>query len=505
MSSQSEMPEEPLAAPIDVQVQWCGINYTVSVKADGHVGDLKRQTYELVGLPSKRQKHMDTTSKVLNDGYPLGSLPNPPSTDLVGLNNMVEAKIYKNHFHDTRPTCTVDATRDCITDFHGSKTRLSKGTYKVGSMVMDCLIKSYKPENRGDLLRSIRLMRGWKHPKVVVIENLYNEKGKTAPRLVLSNSIDGSLKGYIKAATRKHEDVISNADGTFTAFFKNMIIDLCIVLDETVKRKICPVNLSQENLYLKSIKNADPELKILFDNVAHLDGVVGKQQLTTLFDAIKVICTPNVHKHEGTQEFCNFLGNEARKFVGKNLSKTAAHYPISWTNEQKSKYLIDLMPSSADVRKAINECGISWPVDKDGNMSEELRTLKELVDKENEEIRKEKQPFEKEMSRLNNEMDKIEKEEKDEKIKIVRLAAIEDEFKKNEQAANEVRAERIWNYDVKYAHDLVRLARNLWKHFETLPWSIKSHFKNKEAILDALERWCPRVWFLMYNAVGLGC
>jgi hypothetical protein len=84
MSSQSEMPEEPLAAPIDVQVQWCGINYTVSVKADGHVGDLKRQTYELVGLPSKRQKHMDTTSKVLNDGYPLGSLPNPPSTDLVG-------------------------------------------------------------------------------------------------------------------------------------------------------------------------------------------------------------------------------------------------------------------------------------------------------------------------------------------------------------------------------------------------------------------------------------
>ena len=85
MASPSDMPTESSAGTTDIDVQWCGINYLVAVKADGSIRDLKRRTYELVGLPSKRQKHMGPKEYDVefSDDYPIGRLQQPPMTDLI--------------------------------------------------------------------------------------------------------------------------------------------------------------------------------------------------------------------------------------------------------------------------------------------------------------------------------------------------------------------------------------------------------------------------------------
>jgi hypothetical protein len=134
----------------------------------------------------------------------------------------VNLEIYKEYFHAMKPKCTMEATKDRHEDFNKSKSRLCKGKYKVGSMKIECLIKSYTASQKDDLLRSIDLMRTWSHPNLVRMENLYREK--TSQRLVILNDMDGSLEKYIKSSVQKNEDVISNADGTFTIFFKRMIL-----------------------------------------------------------------------------------------------------------------------------------------------------------------------------------------------------------------------------------------------------------------------------------------
>ncbi|XBJ21810.1 hypothetical protein VPH35_000298 [Triticum aestivum] len=141
MASPSDMPKEPPAATIQVQVQWCGTDYPVGVKADADIGELKRKACEVTGLPSKRQKHMNPKNKEYNDDHPIGLLQPPHMTDLISLNNKVAHDIYKDHFFGEKPTCSVKATKDRIVDFDGSRTKLYKGKYQVGSMEIQCLIK----------------------------------------------------------------------------------------------------------------------------------------------------------------------------------------------------------------------------------------------------------------------------------------------------------------------------------------------------------------------------
>jgi hypothetical protein len=155
----------------------------------------------------------------------------------------VAAEIYKESLHAIiKPICAVKATKDRLEDFDRSKTRLYKGTHKVGSMEMALLAKCNTASDKVDFLRSIELMWHLSHPNIGTMENLYKEKGNTTLRLVLSNNIDGSLEKYIKTSIKKEEDempntdnsftasikkegdAVSNADGTFTIFFKRMIM-----------------------------------------------------------------------------------------------------------------------------------------------------------------------------------------------------------------------------------------------------------------------------------------
>ena len=65
----------------------------------------------------------------------------------------------------------------------------------------------------------------------------------------------------------------------------------------------------------------------------------------------------------------------------------------------------------------------------------------------------------------------IQEKVKDEESRKAKLVMIEGKLNKK-QAVDKVRPEIIWNYKIIFPYDLVRLARNLWKHFDTYPSSI---------------------------------
>jgi hypothetical protein len=48
---------------------------------------------------------------------------------------------------------------------------------------------------------------------------------------------------------------------------------------------------------------------------------------------------------------------------------------------------MDLIHSTANIRKAINECGITWPMNGVGGICDELQDLNKLIDTENDNIK----------------------------------------------------------------------------------------------------------------------
>jgi hypothetical protein len=98
---------------------------------------------------------------------------------------------------------------------------------------------------------------------------------------------------------------------------------------------------------------------------------------------------------------------ETIKFIRKNLRKTAELYPIHGSNAQKAKYLMDLIHSTADIRKAINECGITWPTNGASGNCDELQDLKKVIGTENDNIKAANETIKSEILLLNKEKDNI--------------------------------------------------------------------------------------------------
>ncbi|CAM0884303.1 unnamed protein product [Alopecurus aequalis] len=497
------MADPPAPELTNVNVQWCGVNYDVGVAPAAKILGVKREICEEAGLPTKRQKITESelprwTTYEHKDDDDIDLLQFPYRTELVGWNENVGAQVYKEHYSDNKkPTCTIKATKKRLQYFDGSMSDLREGTYKVGMMSMTCLIKYYKAEDRDDLFRSIQLMRNWNHQNLVVMENMYNHKG--LPRLVLSNTITGTLDTCIKESKKtSEEDLILNSNGTFTIFFTNMILDLCGVLDQMIKRKLCPKDFNKKNLYFNN-ENDQLKLKMLFDKVDPLDVSYNDYQLKRLCKDLELICTPDASAEmdDGTQDFLSFLGNEAANFVGINLAKTAKNYPINWTQVQKSKFLIDIIPSSKADFKKINDCGIEWPLDENGDMCDELKQLRALVEEENDVRRKWNKPWEEANEEIKKENILIEAANKN---------LPPGQAKQEKRPLHILRVLIPWSYDTRFPHHLPMLTRNMWKHYPEFPLAIKQFFgSSRDGTLEALERWCGRkVWALMYNKVGLG-
>ncbi|CAM0885451.1 unnamed protein product [Alopecurus aequalis] len=497
------MADPPAPDLTNVNVKWCGVNYDVGVAPEAKILDIKRAICEEAGLPAKRQKLTESewprwmTISELKDDDDIDSLQYPYKTELVGWNEHVEAQMYKEHYTDRKkPTCTVEATQRRLRYLDGSMSDLRQGKYKVGRMTMDCLIKYYKAEDRDGLFRSIQLMRNWKHRNLVVMENVYSHKG--LPRLVLSKTIEGALEAHIKESKkRSEEDMILNSNGTFTVFFTNMILDLCGVLDQMIKRKLCPKDFTKKNMYFNKEKD-ERKLKMLFDNVDPLNNLYKDNQLKRLCKDLELICTPDASAEmdEGTRDFLSFLGNEAANFVGVNLAKTAKHYPINWTQAEKSKFLIDLIPSSKSDFEKINDCGIKWPLDENGDLCDELKRLRALVEEENDVRRKWNQPWEEANEEIKKENILIE---------AANNKLPPGQAKEEMRPLYDLRVLIPWSYDTRFPHHLPMLTRNMWKHYPEFPRAIKVYFGSRDGTLEALERWCGRkVWALMYNKVGLG-
>lgn len=149
---------------------------------------------------------------------------------------------------------------------------------------------------------------------MVVLQNIY----KVHPdyRLIIStSSFDGTLNGWLKHGEKNkiEENRILNMDGKFTPVFSRITLDLLDILDKMIRRKMCPKDLTVDNLYLKTV-NGQPQLKVFFD--------------------------------DGTKAYCDFIEKHGPDCIGKNLAKVAKFYPIEWNDEDKSKYLIDIFLST---------------------------------------------------------------------------------------------------------------------------------------------------------------
>ncbi|KAF7056699.1 hypothetical protein CFC21_064080 [Triticum aestivum] len=366
--------------------------------------------------------------------------------------NKPDLPLYSRYFSydNTNRSCSVKAIKlgkkkDFLSDFHEVPTAFFRGTYTVGSFTTDCLLKWYDAKDKHKVLSSLRLMSTWRHPNVVVLQNIY----KLHPdyRLIIStSSFDGTLNGWLKHGEKNkiEENRILNMDGKFTPVFSRITLDLLDILDKMIRRKMCPKDLTVDNLYLKTV-NGQPQLKVFFDDVEDL---------------------------RGTRVYCDFIEKHGPDFIGKNLAKVAKFYPIEWDDEDKSKYLIDIFSSTRDCNAALNACGIRWPRNEsEDDTCQELKTLKEMMERANIDNNK-------------------------------RKAALKLQGAEGRATANKIR-EYIWNCDIDYPNDLVRLVRNLWKHFSTYPHYIKTHLVGSQsAVLHKFEQWCPDVWTLIYNTVG---
>uniref|UniRef100_A0A8R7VFM3 Uncharacterized protein n=1 Tax=Triticum urartu TaxID=4572 RepID=A0A8R7VFM3_TRIUA len=448
-STDTDMLEENVPAKTTtVQVKWCGNDYDVVVQSDADVGELKRRVEHDTELPFKRQRHINTqTNDELADNYRVSLLDSPPTTFLIGLNKP-DLPLYLRYFSydNTNRSCSVKAIKlgnkkDFLSDFHEVPTAFFRGTYTVGSFTTDCLLKWYDAKDK--VLSSLRLMSTWRHPNVVVLQNIY----KVHPdyRLIIStSSFDGTLNGWLKHGEKNkiEENRILNMDGKFTPVFSRITLDLLDILDKMIRRKMCPKDLTVDNLYLKTV-NGQPQLKVFLD--------------------------------DGTRAYCDFIEKHGPDCIGKNLAKVAKFYPIEWNDEDKSKYLIDIFSSTRDCSAALNACGIRWPRNEsEDDMCQELKTLKEMMERANIDNNK-------------------------------RKAALKLQGAEGRAAANKIR-EYIWNCDIDYPNDLVRLVRNLWKHFSTYPHYIKTHLGGSQsAVLRKFEQWCPDAWTLIYNTVGQPC
>ena len=148
----------------------------------------------------------------------------------------------------------------------------------------------------------------------------------------------------------------------------------------------------------------------------------------------------SLQMHRDTKALCDFIGSDGHNFIGKNLAKLVKSYPIQWSDEDKSKYLIGIMSSTRILKDLINRCGISWPKNKFGDgMCEELQILKDTMEAKN-----------KEKERTRCQLRELGRYAEANKIKDYR-----------------------WNYDINYPNDLVRLVRNLWKQYDSYSLDIK--------------------------------
>ncbi|XP_044345820.1 uncharacterized protein [Triticum aestivum] len=301
--------EQMLPNSTNVWVEWCGNGFTVTLPSNANIGALKRRVTEVQGLPIKRQKHTasvvtrrankpdDVTNVELHDDYRLvSSLTKPPTTHLVGLNE-VDDELYKRHYDEVNRqyTCTMTGInkKNYLTDYGNMKTETDCGkmktetnsdkmkietdssnmktdtdssnmktewirvNYTVGSMTIDCLVKKYEASHKSEILLSLQKMNTWRHPNVVALENMY-ERGPSCCLLV-SSSFDQTFNGWLK------QNQPLNQDGTFTPIFNKLMLELLDVVDKLVQRKIWPKSLTTQSLYVKML-NDEPQLKVLIDN-----------------------------------------------------------------------------------------------------------------------------------------------------------------------------------------------------------------------------------------------
>ena len=153
-------------------------------------------------------------------------------------------------------------------------------------------------------------------------------------------------------------------------------------------------------------------------------------------DIISACVPPKCVMNEATTCFSEFLGSDALKYFGRNLMLVAESYPHAWTDERKGTYLIQVMSSALDL-KAFKKSGIQWPTSGDNH--DEIEKIQKIIDDDNKE-KQHRKTF-------------LESQGRGDEAKKIKI--------------------RTWNYVTTFPDHLVRMVRNFWKHYDTLPWKLQ--------------------------------
>lgn len=287
---------------------------------------------------------------------------------------------------------------------------------------------------------SYSLLRNFRHSNVVPVQNFYDVSGY--PRFVLS-WVDGSLTAWMK---KDGAGIMfkSNMKGSIpTGALRQTLLDLCSGLEHLLAEQLYPAEIDLKDMYVRQVGHKGI-VQILINKVERLSGLDATKRKAKLWAGLRKAL------HEIYKEAPRAVNPVALRFinyVGVTDSTRLQRFPDKWDYNMKARYLLSVMSEDiAVVRPKLHVQGvpiINWPKTPNGNR---LRA-----------------PF---------------------------------------QEAFDHQAARGTIYDVEDPYDYIRLCKDVIKHWNVMPASVKGECSTWEKFIDKIEKWDQMIWCTLYEATA---
>ncbi|SPT19819.1 unnamed protein product [Triticum aestivum] len=215
-------------------------------------------------------------------------------------------------------------------DFDGTSREFYPGKYIMGPMISDCLM------DRHAELESYSLMKNFRHPNVVTVENFYDHWG--CPRFVLS-WVDGSLSAWMKGdgAGRMFKSTMKGS--VPTGALRRMIIDLCSGLERLIEEQLYPLKIELNDICVR--RQGQRGIPLLYINrVEKLSAFDGRRRQGKLWGDIRR-ALKEVYKQAPAgidpiaQRFINYVGV-------KDVSALQGFLDL-WDYRRKARFLLSII------------------------------------------------------------------------------------------------------------------------------------------------------------------
>lgn len=342
--------------------------------------------------------------------------------------------------------CTISVDKRKYRDMNKYELNLHQAVYTVGPVERNCMVKE-SSQIDPVTFSSYCILKNFRHMNAVSVENFYvDEHGEG--RIVVS-WVDQSLRGWLVKASegrRRYKPFeFTHMHSKPSTVFRKMITGMCAAVESMFRNGVYPKSICLDLYYLVNNTNAPPTLKILVSEVVDFyqkdDGIIFNHEQWIWKDVRCIVdeCCKIAAKRAMHPDTKRFF-----RYVGPGTSEKLESYPDTWDDEKKKSFLFFIMAGSmSHVRKRVN--GIKnfvWPEDCLGNLPLVIRDLK-----------------------------------------------VHQERKTKSK------------YNVKDPYDYLRLCRNVIKHWLSLPRYLKVNCNAVSDFLRKMERWSPRIWCDLYEAL----